>query len=1587
MQHSLFELSRLLSLSQETRGSVKSKTSITQYAWKEEGEVNLLALACSNDQIVLRYSIAGKPPLIKQLSWIPNKTIVAMCFDPTVTWLLILTHEPDIYLVPAFSLMEPKARVNQLWNTDDVTHIKLQQPKGDVCVVSWWHTLDDQQVAVIGTRAGEIIFVDLLRKKTVVSTRVETAILKLDLVMDDQQMTTSLLITASRNNQWKLLLESRSIDRMFADLGFDGTETSPDPVNNILVQTDENREKFLPLRYEQFQRSVILCPQNARGRHFITAHEDKTSTFQVYDSHVEHSPLFVYKLPIGAYNVILTDRLIFTTSRVSGRRLLIISNQRAETSLEDHQDFNKESIVQQFDLPQDETLLGVQKKCFPFYWHEKREEERLRSVQEGEYMEQPTSIPTNIQAIPVTSHTVLDGCIVITNRGIYECRPRISPERLFLGLAIQHTDAAYAESLGISIGLDLTALFEVAADYLLRAGEFSRSVRLYQLSKCSHVKRVGNLARHGRLQEVTSVLRQVLNNHQVELSTIERKQLADMALHCCVYFLSHDADRSSGMDETFKEFLFGSFSFDEMKALRLLSDFSLHELLLEFAKARGLVVEALELLSSRSQFNVPTHLLSDLVTRGFSAHLLQAGQGSLLQCISADDLVRLLLTKPQLAIQNVGLMENQLGLLEEELLVSLAEVFDPSRPVMRGILNRHQYSRRRTTSISSLTSFTSDVLDFSGDMGTSNLCQLMDFFISVVLHLNKKRDADSVQLDLADMLADINTQLEELREKKQPVVEMSRKLALQPTVIGCGSHHTAIIRNSDLYVWGLTNNGRLGHGDLVTENSLAAPARVETLHMLQMRVLSVACGGEHTLVITQQGVYGWGRSQYGQVGVGTRHSYTRPMLIESLLPEMVVSIECGQYHSLALTENSDVYSWGWGVHGQLGHCDPEDQLSPTLVKSLRGKDVVRIAAGYCHSLVLNDKGAVYSFGCGYFGQLGQGDNSKKSCPTRISLLPEPVSIIATKYFHSIAVTSSNRVYSWGCHPHSLRYSAQLVRRARQLGQHLSDPVESYLSPSIVDSAYVNGKITQVTCGSLHTILQTSEGEIYVFGRNMDGQLGIGSKQDEKIPRMLTKINDHNIVCVKSGGEFNIAMDTENTVWVWGKNDTAQLGYHVIEISSQALRVTRSRRRSTPSSTDFLSPTILKGLPAQDPTVMSPWQQSFMASSESGDSEFWVTDGKVEDHHLAMIPNLEKVGKVRYSRKVIPVVLKYLPHLCQITTALIQCVDAADWLTAADIHLLSHCHSQALLCQLQVLTDRKPFMSAETFRHFSIQVIQHHIRCTVSGDNTPSELREELNVIIVEVLDYWEKHDLAVVDLEAIFLHQLTQLAPTLSLLLFRCHDKHEEAPAALLGPSGEFLEKFSTDFCLKLLHSVLSSSSRKPSTLPKQWMSLLQHHEVGAADSGADMVDIKPEPTQTRPRVDIQPCDKLIPYDRLWQDIVQNLQKHADSRSYISLTRNEMDHIEVQMEEKTNRQTDRKETQTDTIQPDDPHSAILFTCGHHFTRTTFTDEVLVSFDRELTEGPNKLPYSATVLKQYYSRQGLLPLACPKCVLNALMTIS
>ncbi|GFR62453.1 X-linked retinitis pigmentosa GTPase regulator-like protein [Elysia marginata] len=597
--YELFEFVKLLSVRGNTSQQSRGKITIRRFAWKEEGEISFLALLCSNDYLLLCYDIMGKPPIIKQVPWLPDKTIASMCFDPTLTWLLIVTQNSnEIYILPALSIV-----------------------------------------------VGEILLIDLEKEEELTKVTIDVTITDISLSQDDQQINTVLLITTITGKQWRMLLETRTTTSTFFpdlylnEMGYDNIDGKTIPPRSILDEAAENVSLFSPSQFTNFQPPTVLWPQYARGRHFITAHCTASSTLQVLDSGAEHSPLFVYKLPGGARNVILTDKLIFTVQADSREgRLLVLSNQKSENSMDEGQEFSSSAIVQEFLLPEEEKLIGVERKRYPFYYHEHHETEWANRMRAGSFiMPSKTAdsacLDASVLNIPVTTHTVLDGCIIVTDSCVYEVRPCISPERLFLHLAMVLPETTPAENLAISIGLDLTTLSELAAEFMLKQSHFGKAMKLFTLSKCPPTKRTGGLARHGCVSETMIHLRSVLSSSGFELNTFERKFLSNMLLHCFVYQLQQQTCQSSSAGQSasnvhagLSDFLSGSFSFDEQTALHLLANFSEVDLLLKLAKARGLVVDALSALAHVQAFSdIPYSALSDLVQRGFTAHLVQFG--------------------------------------------------------------------------------------------------------------------------------------------------------------------------------------------------------------------------------------------------------------------------------------------------------------------------------------------------------------------------------------------------------------------------------------------------------------------------------------------------------------------------------------------------------------------------------------------------------------------------------------------------------------------------------------------------------------------------------------------------------------------------------------------------------------------------------------------------------------------------------------------------------------------------------------------------------------------------------------------------
>ena len=159
-----------------------------------------------------------------------------------------------------------------------------------------------------------------------------------------------------------------------------------------------------------------------------------------------------------------------------------------------------------------------------------------------------------------------------------------------------------------------------------------------------------------------------------------------------------------------------------------------------------------------------------------------------------------------------------------------------------------------------------------------------------------------------------------------------------------------------VYTCGHGAGGRLGLSDERPRSKFVGP--LGTLEGVAIE--AIECGSKHTLLLTQDGeVYSWGYNQYGQTGHGPQGlAQWEPRIIKGLEGIKIVQVLAGEEHSLALSEHGEVYSWGRGTQGQLGHGDVKDVWFPFLIKSLQGKAVTAIGRGHNCSWAITSTGKV-----------------------------------------------------------------------------------------------------------------------------------------------------------------------------------------------------------------------------------------------------------------------------------------------------------------------------------------------------------------------------------------------------------------------------------------------------------------------------------------------------------------------------------------------------------------------------------------------------------------------------------------------------
>ncbi|XP_065508792.1 X-linked retinitis pigmentosa GTPase regulator isoform X2 [Caloenas nicobarica] len=169
--------------------------------------------------------------------------------------------------------------------------------------------------------------------------------------------------------------------------------------------------------------------------------------------------------------------------------------------------------------------------------------------------------------------------------------------------------------------------------------------------------------------------------------------------------------------------------------------------------------------------------------------------------------------------------------------------------------------------------------------------------------------------------------------------------------VSCGYYHSALITgDGELYTFGEPENGKLGLlPEQLKNNRVPQP-----VPGIMEKVNKVACGGEHTVVLTETDVYTFGLGQYGQLGHGTFIFETSvPKSVKHLRRHKIRNITCGENHTAVVAENGLMFTFGDGRHGKLGLGEENftNQFDPTLCYNFLRFTVLLVACGGCHMLV------------------------------------------------------------------------------------------------------------------------------------------------------------------------------------------------------------------------------------------------------------------------------------------------------------------------------------------------------------------------------------------------------------------------------------------------------------------------------------------------------------------------------------------------------------------------------------------------------------------------------------------------------------
>lgn len=342
-------------------------------------------------------------------------------------------------------------------------------------------------------------------------------------------------------------------------------------------------------------------------------------------------------------------------------------------------------------------------------------------------------------------------------------------------------------------------------------------------------------------------------------------------------------------------------------------------------------------------------------------------------------------------------------------------------------------------------------------------------------------------------------------------------------------------RSGNLLACGQNDVGQIGFDpDDVPEKT--RPALVAAIK----DVVDVKAGGMHSMCLTKNGeIWSFGCNDEGALGRDTSEegSEMKPTKLE--LPKKAVKISCGDSHSACLLEDGSVYAWGSfrDTHGSMGLTTEGKKQAP--VQVLPEIIAVDIASGADHLVILEKNGKVYTIGCGEQGQLGRATlrtltgESRRGTTTLLTpgvIMRKARNLIANAIWASTYCTFLREGKTGDIYGFGLNNYHQIaVKKSKNEFEHF--PLLTKMK-----------NVKEVAGGSHHTVVLTNDKKIYSIGRKDYGRLGLGGVKDDVTELTeVVELRDKGIVSISCGAENSFGLTQEGKVYVWGNGNSSTLG--------------------------------------------------------------------------------------------------------------------------------------------------------------------------------------------------------------------------------------------------------------------------------------------------------------------------------------------------------------------------------------------------------------------------------------------------------------